>query len=386
MRRLAIVSLHAHRPLAPRGERTRRLAEGFARDWDVDLVAPSPELPTGGASGRGSSSRARRLGAAAVRLALLDKWEPWSIRRFRRWRADVDAAVLIGHPFSPPVYAARRLAAASTPYVVDGGDPWVLTNPWTDSVGVALLRARRAEDQMWSAAAGAVLTTQQQAYALSALFPGLPTLVRPNGYEPLAAPWPPAGVRQAADDELRLIHLGMLSYSRLDLRPFLSTLCDSGRWRRIVLAQFGDDFAGQLNGLPPAVEVQRHRYLPWNEVISRAANYDLALVVGNVNPAQLPSKAVPYLTLPIPRLAVTGSPDDALATYVRDMPGWLAVSPDDPEAAARLEQHLGRRWTSEQLRPPTAEAWPEVVKAVTAFVEQCVDRASSSSPAQQGRG
>ena len=71
----------------------------------------------------------RRRGRELAELFLLDKHELWSRRRFRGWRPDCDAALLIGFPFSPLSEAARRLTAAEIPYVVDAGDPWVLTGP-----------------------------------------------------------------------------------------------------------------------------------------------------------------------------------------------------------------------------------------------------------------
>lgn len=369
--RLAVVSLHAHRPLAPRGERTRRLVERLAREWEVELIAPPPSLSTGGSSGGGGSNRARRLAAAAVDRVLLDKWEPWSAQRLWRWRPEADAALLIGHPVSPIVYAARRLAAAAIPYVIDEGDPWVITNPSPYSRGLSRWRGARAERRLWASAAGGVLTTPQQAGRLAELFPGLPTLVRPNGYDP-PPERRPAAPRQGSG-ELRIAHFGMISSYRLDVRPLLRRLGESGLWSRVVLAQFGDDFAGMLADPPPGVGVELHPSYPWEQVVQRAAECDLAMVLGNLNPDQLPSKAVQYSTLPVPRLAVTDvSPDDALAAYVSDKPGWLAVAPDDPGAAAEIERHLARPWDEGSLRPPPGEAWPAVVDAEAEFLARCV--------------
>ncbi len=183
--RMAVVSLHAHRPMAPRGERTRRLVGGLEGDgWEVSVVAPPPTVSTSGAAGSGSSNAARRLAARAVAWVLLDKWEPWAARRLLRWEPEIDAALLIAYPFSPVTYAARRLRARGIPYVVDAGDPWILTNPSPYSRGLARHRALRAERKLWEGAAGAVLTTPAQAERLGARFPGLPVLVRPNGYDP----------------------------------------------------------------------------------------------------------------------------------------------------------------------------------------------------------
>jgi hypothetical protein len=345
--------------------------ERLERDWEVEVIAPPPSMSTGGASGSGGSNAVRRLAAAAVDRVLLDKWEPWSVQRLRRWHPEVDAALLIGHPVSPLVYASRRLSAASIPYVIDEGDPWVITNPRPYSKGLSLQRGRRAERRLWERAAGGILTTSQQADRLTALFPRLPTLVRPNGYDSLSGP-PPVTTRKPGSSELRIAHFGMLSSYRLDLRPLLRSLGGSGIWTRVVFAQFGDDFAGMLDRPPAGVEVERHSSYPWQEVVQHAAECDLALVVGNLNPDQLPSKAVQYLTLPVPRLAVTdGSADDALDAYVRDKPGWLAIASEDPSAARLVEEHLAKGWTDESLQPLPGESWPAVADAVAGFVERC---------------
>ncbi len=336
-------------------------------------------MSTGGASGGGGSNPARRLAAAAVDRVLLDKWEPWSLQRLARWRPDAEAALLIGHPVAPVVYAARRLAAAGIPYVVDEGDPWILTNPYPYSKGLSLLRGRRAERRLWADAAGAVLTTPQQTDRLSAIFPHLPTLVRPNGYDP-PAEQAPAPTSRPDSSVLRIAHFGMLSSYRLDIGPLLRNLSESGLWSRVVFAQFGDDFAGMLDQPPAGVEVERHPSYPWQQVLERAAEFDLALVVGNLNPDQLPSKAVQYSTLPVPRLAIAkGTPEDALAAYVDGKPGWLAVAPDDPGAARTIGEHLAQPWTAENLRPLPEEAWPTVADTVAGFVERCV-----SAPVEVG--
>jgi hypothetical protein len=341
------------------------------------VIAPPPTMSTGGASGGGGSNAVRRLAAAAVDRILLDKWEPWSVQRLARWRPGCDAALLIGHPVSPLVYAARRLSAADIPYVIDEGDPWVITNPIPYSRGLSLRRGRRVEWRLWQGAAGGVLTTPQQAGRLTAIFPDLPTLVRPNGYDALAeAPTPQRGDPSV----LRIAHFGMLSSYRLDVGSLLRGLGASGIWRQVVFAQFGDDFAGMLDQPPPGVEIERHPSYPWQEAVGHAAACDLALVVGNHNPDQLPSKAVQYSTLPIPRLALTkGTSDDALAAYVAGKPGWLAVAPEEPGAPGEIAEHLAKPWTVESLRPLSSEAWPAVADAVAGFLGRCCSAGAEGS-------
>ncbi len=370
--RLAVVSLHAHRPMAPRGERTRRLVECFeARGWQVSVVAPPPTVSTSGSAGRGQSNPARRLAARTLSWGLLDKWEPWSAQTLRRWQPRVDAALRIAFPFSPVAYASRRLRPLGIPYVVDAGDPWILTNPSPYSHGLASWRSRRSEQYLWEGASGAVLTTPQQARRLNARFSELPVLVRPNGYDPPATA--PAPSPRPADGRLRIAHFGMLSSERLDLRPLLAGLAAAGVWEGVVFDQFGDDFVGLMGQLPPGVSGTRRDSAPWQRVVEAARAYDLALVVGNVNPGQLPSKAIQYLTLPIPRIAVTlGGDEDALYSYVNNRPGWLAVSPDVAAPARLVGDFLARGWSAADLAPPAPEAWPAVANEVVDFVDRVV--------------
>ena len=374
-RRLVLVSGYAERRLTPRGQRTQWLLESLGREWEVELFALPPQPPSGGPASP-DSGRApwRRAAGGAVRTLLLDKWEPWSMRRLGRWRPQVDAGLLIAYPWSPVAYAARRLRRAGIPYVIDAGDPWVLTSPGTDTRLLAKSRSRRAEREIFAAASGAVLTTRQQAETIAAIAPGVPILVRPNGYDP---PSPAAAVAQSPrerdSETLRLVHYGMLTFVRVDVAALLERLAASGRWKSISFTQYGDDHAGMLARAPASVEVEFRSPRPWGEVLSEAHRYDLAVVVGNWLTGQLPSKAVQYMTLPIPRLGLSErAEDDALAEYVSGRAGWLGLAKDDGDAAERVWEHVEHPWSSEELAPPAEEAWPEVASRIEGFVEECV--------------
>jgi Glycosyl transferase 4-like domain len=375
-RRLAVVSGYAARQLTPRGQRTQWLLRSLARDWETELFALPPQSPSGGSAAPGSGRAPwRRAGGDVVRTLLLDKWEPWSIRRLGRWRPRADAALLISYPWSPIAYAARRLQQAGVPYVVDAGDPWVLTSPGTDTRFLAKSRSSRAERAIFAGAAGAVLTTSQQAEKIAAISPGLPILVRPNGYDPLPAGSEPARPAPGERDSgrLRLVHYGMLTFIRVDVAGLLERLLASGRWKSISFTQYGDDHDGMLARAPAAVEIELRPPRPWGEVLADAHRYDLAVVVGNRLTGQLPSKAVQYMTLPIPRLGLSERPsDDALAEYVAGRPGWLALAKDDPDAAQRIWEHVGSDWGGGALAPPPEEAWPEVAARIGGFFERCV--------------
>jgi hypothetical protein len=379
-RRLVVVSYLAHAPLSPRGVRTRALVERLSRDWEVELVAgPAPGAsPRAGGAASAADGRplARRALAHAHSRLLLDRYEPWARRRLRGWRPRAAAAVLVGFPFSPPALAARALTADGIPYVVDVGDPWALTARRPLVGGPALRRARRAERRLWAGAAGAVVTTRVQARALQGLFPALPVLVRPNGLDPadadgagprlLDAAVP--GAAAGAPGVLRLAHFGDLSSARLDVGPVLERLAARGPWRAVELHQHGSDWTGELRRLR-GVAVAFHEPRPWREVVALAGRYDLALVVGNRDPSQLPSKAIAYLQLPVPRLAVVERiPGDALAEYVAGRAGWATLPAAAEDPAALVERHVRRRWTPAELAAPEAESWEHVGDAVARFV------------------
>jgi hypothetical protein len=371
--RLAVVSGLAHNSMAPRGQRTQNLVEELGKRWDVELVALPPETFGRRDAPVSRQPPVRRMLGSAMRWVALDRWEPWAARRLRRWHPDVDAALLVGYPWSPVTRAARKLARHGIPYVVDAGDPWVVTEPARLPRSVSVWRARHAELPIWRNAAGAVVTTQQQGDRLKQMFPHLQVLARPNGYVPTPVP---AGGPQAPrrdPDSLTLAHFGTLSPIRVDVAPLLAALQRTGRWRTITFVQFGDDYAGKLQSVPKGVRVERHTSQPWPEIVARAGDFDAAVVMGNERGYLLPSKAVQYLTLPIPRIAVTnGEPDDALAFYAEAHAGWMVAPDGDADVGQRLWEHLQRGWSAEELAAPEAESWPNVAVQVAAFIEDCV--------------
>jgi hypothetical protein len=357
-RRLVVVSGFGDDALTPRGQRTQQLIKVLGRDWDVELIA-MPARDHRGGSGASGRSIARSLASRAVQELLFDRWEPWARRRFGRWRPEADAAVLVVAPWSPAAIASRRLRERGIPYVIDAGDPWAVglrSRPRT----IAGRRSLRAEAPIWEGAAGAILTTPQQAQRMSSIYPELPIMARPNGYEiPDGAPRPDASGREGGGSRtLRLAHFGVLYAARLDVVPFLARLQQSGSWDTVRFDQFGGDPDGMLNAAPPGIEVANHAAVPWPEVMARTNEFDAVVVLGNELGELLPSKAVQYLTLPVPRIAVTDTErDDA---------------PTDPEAGRLVAEHVDRDWTAAELDPPPGDAWPAVAEELGAFVSQCV--------------
>jgi Glycosyl transferase 4-like domain len=384
-RRLVVVSGFGNNALTPRGQRTQRLVEEFGREWDVDLIAMEDKASSarpGGSSPRRATLR--RLAGKLVYKVLLDRPEPWALRRLGRWRPEADAALLIGAPWSPVAHASRRLARAGIPYVVDVGDPWVLTNELRVT-SMPLWRARRAERFLWKHAAGAVVTTRAQRDALQEMFPELPIAIRANGYKPISGQVPAPRDVPRDDRRLRLAHFGILSALRIDPVPFLADLQSSGRWESILFAQFGDDFGAGLERVPEGVEVEHHEPRPWSEVIEHALDYDAALVVAYPLVSLLPSKSVEYSTLPLPRIALTNpDPADASREYAATHTGWLALSNGEADVARRVGEHVGRPWSAAELAAPAQDAWPAVAAQVAEFVTACVDGGGSRSAGERG--
>jgi hypothetical protein len=382
-RRLVIVSYLAHAPFSPRGIRTRALHEHLQNSWKVELIAGPAPRPAAGEDPSDGRTHLRKILQVAHASLLLDKYEFWSRRRFRSWRPDAEAALLVGFPFSPLVYASRRLIKLGIPYVVDAGDPWVLTSSRPVARGLGLIRGRRAEYRLWAGAVGGVVTTDAQAHALSSIFPRLPILVRPNGFS--SRDFPPFGLSSVPrantpDSVLRLAHFGDISSERVEIASFLQLLTRSGEWNEIQFHQFGFDWTGALATLPD-VTVVFHHPRPWREIVAAAGKYDLAVVIGNRDPMLLPSKAMAYLQLPIPRLALVD--DDAkneLTRYAAGKPGWLVVRVRAPDAAERIERHLSRRWTDSELAPPASESWADVSKTVGQFLDELFGSRALPSP------
>jgi hypothetical protein len=371
VRRLLIISGKASQPFSPRGQRTKALIPSFSKRWDVELITRERAWEHRSGS---SISTVRVVGRSLADATLLDKFEPWARRRLRGWRPDADAALLIGAPFSPLKYASSALIDAHVPYVVDFGDPWMIADRSGRARLIGGWRGKRAERTLWTHAAGGIVTTDGQAEAIRRMFPHLPLLVRPNGYQPTPLH---TMVRDGKPgDELRLVYFGNLYSARVDLSPFLGSLAESGNWRRVVWTHYGHDFTGMLEGLRGSVTVEIREPIPWEEAVQSCARHDAAVVVGNNNPAQLPSKAIEYGTLGIPRVAVTkGLQDDALTRYAADKPGWLVVGTNQPDAAVAVKAHVEIEWDPASLRPLETDAWPEVAAGIVEWFERCIDRA-----------
>jgi hypothetical protein len=372
-RRAIVVSFVGEDPLRPRAQRATHLTTALERSgFQVEQVPPH-------AVGPFKRTVPRRVGRRALRPMVMDDYEIPARLTLRGWKPSAGGAVLIGWPFSPICLAAVRLVAAGIPYGVDAGDPWALTDPeglprWRF---LSQRRAETAERFLWSHAAAGVVTTRTQASALQAHFPDLDLLIRPNGYSPADEP---AVGRDGADparaDELRLIQFGSIIHYKLPIGEWLSRLRSAAGLTSVRFANYGVVGCPELlRTRDPGVVVEVHDPVEWGRACEIARDFDAAVVVANTNPAALPSKAIQYLTLPIPRIAVTAdSGRGELAAFAAERPGFIPVGLDSPEDAPRVIRHARRPWSAEELSPPARDSWNEVAREVVEFAIEAWDR------------
>jgi Glycosyl transferase 4-like domain len=358
--------------LSPRGQRTEHLVKALKRHGQVERVGEKniPQWLAGDGK-RTKSSWYRRLARTLMSHVLIDKYEIIARQSLHRWTPSVDAAVLVGYPCSPLSFAAHKLVRYNVPYIVDIGDPWILTNPHPEGGWFQRWRATRLERKLWASARGVIVTTQGQGDALRRLFPHLHVLVRPNGYNSSEANCssPQPTFTEVPDNELRLVHYGSLYGARVNFAEIFKQLAGSGDWDKITLRQYGPDWEGALESVADSIEVDYRSPISWAEVLAEAHAFHAAIVIGWQNPTQMPSKTVQYLTLPIPRIAMVNSGDaDALATYVADRPGWAVIDDKDRLAPEIVASHLSKPWRQIDLQAPESESWDAVEHALGDFV------------------
>ena len=386
-RQAIVVSFADGNRFSPRVQRTERLVSALERGFDF-RVGRVPG-PPGRAPGPLKTTLPRRVARRALRPLVLDPFEIRARVALRRWKPSARGALLIGWPFSPIYIAASQLHAAGIPYVVDVGDSWALADPapapWSRLL--PRRRARAAETFLWRHASAGVVTTERHAHGLRALFPGLDLLVRPNGYtsadEPTvgsedlgAAPEAPNRARTQNDRELRLVQFGSVNPFKLSIGEWLSKLRRSAALTRVRFANYGSvDRPDLLESEDPAVVIELHEPVEWARARQIARGFDAAVVTANRDPVQLPSRAIQYQTLPVPRVAVTASSDPGeLGAFAARRPGFIAVDVESPEDVPRLISHLRRPWPEDELRPPATDSWEAVARQVVRFAIEAWER------------
>ncbi len=221
---------------------------------------------------------------------------------------------------------------------------------------------------MWEGSSGAIVTTDGQAEALLSLFLISKSLFGRTASRPLCRPHQ----RPSLCRPLPVVNSGSSTMATSMLHASSGTSENSRR----AAGGSGPSCtnmaisSGTVCCRESAMrsKIERRQVLPWSQILAEAPAFHAALAIGNRNPAQLPSKAVQYLTLPIPRVALVGTETDALATYARGMPGWVSIAPTTSHPDRELASLLGRHWNPSELAPPVTESWEHVERALLDFI------------------
>lgn len=250
-----------------------------------------------------------------------------------------DLVYAIGVPISALAAGeaiARRLAK---PLVVDLGDPWQ-----AGSEGERALRER-----VLGAAAGLVTTTPELAAQLEPLLAeGTPSLLAPAGGELRER-------RPRPDGEPPLfVHLGTINAGRVDPGPAFAALAELHRAERI-------EFRSHSTAWHPDFEELPHPHLPLlphDQALDLLAEASAALVLGNDNHEQLPSKAFEIACTETWALCVSELADDAtVAVLTGTGHGVVAEANERAAISAAATEILGREERGERPSPEPRYSW-----------------------------
>ncbi len=310
----------------------------------------------GAAAGDRGREPVRGLGAGRGRRRICP------LPRARRWRrgARRSAAAIeelpgaqrpqlvhaIGVPVGAIVAGERIATALDVPLIADLGDPW----PAPDEAA----QAERA--RALGGAAALVTTTPALAERLRPeLARGTEIALIPNGGEIRRRPDGPP------HEPPLFVHMGAINAGRIDPAPAFAALAALHREGRIEFRSHTTGFAPGLGDLP-------HPHLPLlghSEALELTAAASAALVLGNDDPAQLPSKAFEIACTETWALCV-GEPDADPAAELLARSGHAVRAQANEPAAIRTaaEEILAREQRGERPEPDPGQSWAARIDAL----------------------
>ncbi|MGI8726217.1 MAG: hypothetical protein ACR2K6_00860, partial [Solirubrobacterales bacterium] len=262
----------------------------------------------------------------------------------------------IGSPLGALVAGARIAAAVEVPLVVDLGDPWECTTEAERELRQATL----------GGAAALVTTTTALASTLGGdLQPGTPRLLAPAGGELRRRSSGPAGPPT-------FIHLSTVHDGRTPAAGAFTALTELDREGRI-------DFRSHTSAwiTPGEPELSHHPLplLPHDEALDLTAGSACALILGNRNPAQVPSKAYEIACTETWALCVSVLDPDPTVEVLREG-GHAVVATDSSEESVRAaaEETLARERRGERPEPQPAHTWERRLDDIAGLIERVTGR------------
>lgn len=354
-RLLLVAPTLLHAGADPRTIRCRELLAGLPRrGFEVDLIT------WWGGEGDPPEPGCRRLHALrSTSPYAADARGPDGLGA---WIADAERAALelgederpglvlaLGLPLASLVAGARIARVLGVPFVADLGDPW-------EAAG-AEARAHRTETL--GEASALITTTDALAAALSAdLAPGTPVLIAPAGGT-VSRRGPAPGVPL-------FVQLGTLTRARVDPRPAYRALGALHAEGRIEFRSHGGAWLDGSQTLP-------HPHGPplghddALELIGRAA---AALVLGNTNREQLPSKAFELACTDVWALCVSELEDDPAAAVLRTSGHAAEAANEEASIRAAALEILARTERGERPDPEPAHSWARRLDAIAELLRR----------------
>lgn len=289
------------------------------------------------------------------------------------WIADAERAALeLGSDTRPRLVLAVGLPLASlvagvgiarvlgVPFVADLGDPWEATG--------AEARAHRTETL--GEASALITTTDALAAELSAeLAPGTPVLIAPAGGT--VSRRGPAVPR--ADAPL-FVQLGTLTRARVDPRPAYRALGALHAAGRIEFRSRGGAWLDGSETLP-------HPHGPplgHDDALELLGRAGAALVLGNTNREQLPSKAFELACTDVWALCVSGLDNDPTAAVLRGSGHAVEAANDEASIRAAALEIVSRTERGERPEPEPAHSWARRLDGIAELLRAVSARGRSS--------
>lgn len=347
----------------PRTIRARRLIDGLGRrGFEIDLLSlwlgtePPPAVPG-----------VRRVHAVAAPI----DWEgdsdrePVNAEGLGEWVERAHAAITslppqerpelvyaIGVPVSALAAGAAVADELTLPLILDLGDPWPAPSA----------AAREHRGRVLGSGAALITTTPELAAQLRPLLAaGATTLLAPGGGEIRQRVPRPAGAPPL------FVHLGAINAGRVDPTPAFSALAALHRSGRI-------EFRSHSNGWHPDLDQLPHPHLP---MLPHAAALDLlteataALVLGNDNHEQLPSKVFEIACTETWALCISELEGDAAVEVLRETGHAVTAEANDEAAVtAAIERILEHEARGERPAQAPRYSWDRRLDRIADLLTQ----------------